>query len=434
MRKPVRIAALAVAVSVVATLAGCSSGTSSDSSSQSGPITLTYWGGNNTDKLAALWNKTHPDIQVKSQIVASGATTTTKVLTAIKAGSGAPDVVGAEYTTIPTLVAAGALTDLSKYGASSLKSKFASSYWTSVTLGSSAVYGVPTDAGPEMLFYRKDVFDKLGLSAPTTWAEYAADAKKIHDADPKQYIGTFDGTGATWFAGLTQQAGDSWWGKDGDAWTVGINGAGSRKVTDYWSNLVKQDLVDTIPMFSPQWNAALNNGTQVAWTGAAWSPGVLAGVAAKTKGKWAAAVLPQWSAGENADGNWGGGAQVVTSQSKHPKQALEFVKWLTTSKEGLTAFIDDVGIYPAANNTYGALSDPPAFLSDQKDFYSIASQALQSVTPVTYGPNTDVAYSSFSDAFGKAANSKDPASFTDALDTLQSDVKSNLSKSGYTVK
>ena len=38
------------------------------------------------------------------------------------------------------------------------------------------------------LFYNKTVFDKYGLTVPTTWAQFAADAKKLHAANPKEYI------------------------------------------------------------------------------------------------------------------------------------------------------------------------------------------------------------------------------------------------------
>lgn len=421
-----------MAAALALTTAACSS--TGTGSSDSGKVTLTFWGGANTDKVIAVWNKSHPNIQVKTDIVQGGDPLTTKLLTAIKAGSGAPDVVGMEYSTIPTLVAAGALTDLSKYGASSLKSDFTQSTWNSVTLGGNSVWGLPTDAGPMMFYYRKDIFDSLGLTAPKTWDDYAADAKAVHAANPKAYLGTFDSTQTAWFAALTQQAGASWWGSNGKAWSVDIDSAASQKVATYWGDLVASGDIDTTPMFSPAWNASLNDGTQVGWTTAVWGPGVLAGNAPDTKGKWAAALLPQWKAGDTANGSWGGGPQVVTSQTKHPKESAELVKWLTSSSAGINAFVKYVGIYPAAVNSYGALASPPAFLSEQTDFYSLAATASKEVKLVTFGPNVNVAYSAYSDEFGKAAESKNPADFLAALTAMQTTTKADLIKSGYTVK
>ena len=41
------------------------------------------------------------------------------------------------------------------------------------------------------LFYRADLFKKYGLTVPTTWAQFAADATKLHSAAPGVYLGSF---------------------------------------------------------------------------------------------------------------------------------------------------------------------------------------------------------------------------------------------------
>ena len=38
------------------------------------------------------------------------------------------------------------------------------------------------------MLYRKDIFDKHGITPPTTWAEFADAAKKLHAADPNVFI------------------------------------------------------------------------------------------------------------------------------------------------------------------------------------------------------------------------------------------------------
>ena len=59
--------------------------------------------------------------------------------------------------------------------------------WDSVDVNGQLV-GLPQDTGPMALFYNKTVFDKYQLTVPATWAQYAADAKKLHAANPKEYI------------------------------------------------------------------------------------------------------------------------------------------------------------------------------------------------------------------------------------------------------
>jgi multiple sugar transport system substrate-binding protein len=426
--------AAAIAVALTLATAACSSSSGDDSADSASVVTLTFWGGTGTEKVAEEWNRTHSNIQVKAVNVTNGQPATTKLLAAIKAGSGAPDVMGTEYTNIPTLVASDALADLSKVGASELKSAFSDSMWNAVTLGGDTVYGVPGDAGPMMFYYRKDIFEKLGIAVPKTWDEYAAAAKTIHDKDPSMYLGTFTGADASVFAGLAQQAGASWWSSEGTAWSVSIDSEASRKVAEYWGGLVQSGVIDNQPLFTPSWNAAINGGKQVGWISSVWGAGVLAGNAVDTKGKWAATTLPVWDTAQPTSGNWGGQAWVVTSQSKHPKEAYEFAKWVTTSKEGLTSLVKAVGIYPAAINAQGTTDTPPPFLSDQSDFFDLAAKSSEQIPITTFGPNVNVAYNAYVDEFGKAAKSKSQADFLTALANMQQATVNDLKKSGYTVK
>lgn len=431
MRTSLRVGAVALAAALALTTAACSSG----GSDSSGPVKLTYWAwAPNMDKVAAIWNASHPDIQVTVNKQDGGDAAVTKLLTAIKAGSGAPDIMQAEYQKIPTLVSADALVDLKDQGASDLKKDFTDGVWNAVTLGGDAVYAVPQDSGPMMFYYRKDIFDQYGLSAPKTWDEYAQDARTIHQADPTKFLGTFSSGDPGWFAGLSQQAGASWWGIDGTAWSVDIDSAATQKVADFWGGLVHEGVIDNSPMYTPAWNTALNDGTQVGWVSSVWGPGVLEGNAADTKGTWAAATLPSWDASKPSNGNWGGSSTAVTAQSKHPKQAMEFIRWLNTDPQAVKALVQVANIYPAAIDSSAALTAPPAFFADQSDFWTIAATASKEVAPFTYGPNVNVAYSAYTDAFAKAAESKDPAQFEAALTTMQSTTKNDLVKAGFTVK
>ncbi|GAA2542088.1 extracellular solute-binding protein [Winogradskya consettensis] len=422
------------AASLLLLASGCSGSDDSDTGSDAGgKVDLTYWTWTpNMDKVVETWNAANPNIHVTVNKQDGGDPAVTKLLTAIKAGSGAPDVMQAEYQKVPTLVSADALADI-KDEAGSLKDKFPESNWNSVTLGGDSVYAVPQDNAPLMFFYRKDVFDKLKIAAPKTWDDYAAAAKKIHAANAKQYLGTFSATDAGLFTGLAQQAGASWWGINGDTWSVNINDAATQKVAGYWGGLVQEGSILNTPMYTPEWNAALNDGTQVGWVSAVWAPGVLEGNAASTKGKWAAAPMPQWDTAAPKTGNWGGSATAVTTQSKHPKQAAQFIQWLNTDPAAIKLLASTANVYPATIDSSAALTSPPAFFADQADFYTLASDAAKIGNPFTYGPNVNVAYSAFNDAFGKAAESKQSAQFTAALATMQTQTVDDMKNSGFKV-
>ncbi|GAA3794024.1 ABC transporter substrate-binding protein [Cellulomonas soli] len=432
---------LKVAAALAATtllMTACSSGSDSPGTDDTaaGPVDLVFWTwAPGMDEIAAVWNESHPDIQVTVNKQDGGDAAVTKLLTAIKAGSGAPDIMQAEYQKIPTLVSSDALADLSGELSEDTASHFSDGMWEAVTLGSDAVYGVPQDSGPMELYYRADIFEQYGLAVPTTWEEYAQVAEQLHTADPTKYLGTFSAQDAGWFTGLAQQAGASWWGIDGEAWTVDIDADPTQKVAAYWGDLVEKGVIDNKPMYTPEWGAALNDGTQVAWVSAIWGPGVLEGNAPDTAGLWKMAPMPQWESGDEATGNWGGSATSVTTQSEHPAEAAQFIEWMNSSQEGVNLLVEKGSVYPAdIPGQAEALAEPPAFFSNQPDFYTIAAQIAQTVQPFQYGPNVNVAYSAYNDEFGKAAEAKSASLFTDAVTAMQTATVEDLKNSGFTVK
>lgn len=435
MRLSTGTKAAAIIASAALLMTACSSGGGSDAPAADGPVELTFWTwAPNVDKVVETWNAANPDIHVTVNKQDGGDPAITKLLTAVKAGSGAPDIMQTEYQKIPTLVSADALADISGEVAD-LADQFPEGVWNDVTLGSDAVYAVPQDSGPMQFYYRADIFEQLGLSVPTTWDEYAATAAALQAADPTKYLGTFSATDAGWFTGLSQQAGASWWGIDGDAWTVAVDDEATLKVADYWGGLVESGVIDNKPMYTPEWNAALNNGTQIGWLSAIWAPGVLEGNAPDTAGLWKMAPMPQWDAAKPATGNWGGSATAVTSQSKHPAEAAQFIEWLNASQEGVDLLVEQTGIYPAnIPASAEALSEPPAFFANQPDFYEIAAQTAKTAGSFTYGPNVNVTYSAYNDEFGKATEAKSQAAFTAAVEAMQKVTLEDLKSSGFNVK
>ncbi|MBE8470358.1 ABC transporter substrate-binding protein [Streptomyces justiciae] len=430
-----RVAASTVAVALGATaLAACGSD-DDDAKTESGPVSLTYWTWTpGMDKVVDLWNKGQgkkDQITVTVKKQASGDTLVTKILTAHKAGK-APDLVQAEYQALPTLVSNDALADISK-NVGDAKGKFAEGVWQQTTLGTDAVYAVPQDIGPMMFYYREDLFKKYGLTVPTTWDEFAETARALKKKSPDTDLTTFSANDSGLFAGLAQQAGAKWWTTEGDKWKVGINDAATKKVADFWGGLVKEGAVDNQPMYTPAWNKALNTGKQIAWVSAVWAPGTLTTAAPDTKGKWAMAPLPQWTAGENKTGSWGGSSTGVTTDSKHQEAAAKFAAWLNTDDQALTALAKESGIYPAATNaqTSGAFAQAPEYFSNQADFYTKAAEIAKTTAPSAWGPNVNVAYTAFNDAFGAAAKNK--SDFAAALDKMQDATVADLKKQGFGV-
>jgi multiple sugar transport system substrate-binding protein len=440
-RRTTRIGALAVAAVLAAGVAaGCSSSssstpssTSSASSASSGgqKVTLSFWTWvPNIDKVVAIWNKAHPDIQVQVQVQAGGDEELTKLLTAAKAGD-PPDLAQVEYQALPTLVSSNYLANIAAE-TSGLSSDYPSGIWNQVTLGTSEVYGVPQDAAPMAFFYRPALFAKYKLTVPTTWAEFLADAKKLHSEAPGVYLSTFSSQDPGEFAGLAQQAGAQWWSASGSTWQVGINDAASQKVFSFWQQAIATGGVNNQPQWTAAWNKGMNDGQYVGWVSDVWAPTDFPSVSGSNAGKWVMTALPQWSAGQDVAGNWGGSSTGVLAASKHQQDAAEFATWLNTNPTATAALASISGIYPADTAAEAALSSPPSYFSNQSDFWSLAKQLSGTSSQVTWGPDVNVAYSDWTTDFGTAATSK--SSFLTALGQVQSAVLGDMKKSGFTVQ
>jgi multiple sugar transport system substrate-binding protein len=426
----------ALALLSLALIAGCGGDSDDDQApapaERSGePVQLTFWSwAPNIAEVVDIWNKKNPDIQVKVSQPAQGDDLMTKLITASKAGN-APDLAQAEYQALPSLLMSEVVADISDH-VEPIQGEFSEGTWALVTFGD-AVYGIPQDVAPMMLFYRKDLFKRMGLEVPTTWDGFAETARQVREKDPDRYLTTFSANDPGWFAGLSQQAGAEWWAVDGETWSVGIADDASRQVADYWNGMVTEDVVDDQPMYTPQWNKQLNDGTLLAWPSAVWGPAVLEGIAPDTKGKWAMAPLPQWSEGEQVAGFWGGSSTAITRGSEHPAEAAEFARWLNTDQEAVAALIGISNVYPASTDGQAApaLDDPPGFMPDDADFFARAAEISQTARGFTWGPNVNVAYQSYKDQFGRAVQRDAP--FTDALQAMQDTTVSDMEKAGFTV-
>ena len=173
------------------------------------PTELTFWTWvPNIQKEVDLFQQKYPAIKVKVVNAGQGGPQYTKLRTALKAGTGAPDAVQIEFQYIPTFSITNSLLDLRPYLTAGLKDKFVDWTWKQVTGTGGQVWGIPQDTGPMGMLYRKDIFDKYGITPPKTWDEFAVAAKKLHSADPKVSMTNLASSQAGVWMGLLWQAGD----------------------------------------------------------------------------------------------------------------------------------------------------------------------------------------------------------------------------------
>ncbi|XMN11778.1 ABC transporter substrate-binding protein (plasmid) [Streptomyces griseobrunneus] len=376
----------------------------------SGKVTLDYWSWvPGMQQAVDLWNSENPDVQVKLKTTPAGnAGTYQNLSNALKADK-APDLGQIEYDSLASFRLKSGLTDIAKCdGVTDAKAKFVDWTWSQVDFGAGGedgVWAVPQDTGPMALFYRKDVFDKLGLAAPTTWEEYEAAARKIKAAKKGQYITHFSQTDPNWLTGLLWQNKASLFEREGDNWKVTVDRPESRQVADYWQRLIDDKLVATdLQGFSPALYKSWNDGEVVSWISAAWGYSTIRDNAKSTSGKWAVAPMPQWEKGGQQAGNWGGSSTAVLAGSEHPAEAAEFALWLNTDAKALEILNREGGLYPAAKAglELPALKQPVDFYGEQKIFDVFAEASAGVDTDFTWGPTMTDTYRFLSDGTAKA--------------------------------
>lgn len=149
------------------------------------------------EKLAADFDALHPDLTVELDIVDREAWKT-QIRNALTAN--APDVVNwYAANRMRPFVDAGLFMDISDLWAEEEMTALASTKGAMTIDGKQ--WGVPYTYYQWGVYYRKDIFEELGLEEPTTWDQELANCQVILDSDRKCYtIGTkYLWTAGGWF-------------------------------------------------------------------------------------------------------------------------------------------------------------------------------------------------------------------------------------------
>lgn len=404
--------ALAATALSVGALTACSGGTTGGGSNGGSPEDIekaleeggeiTYWSWTpSAEAQVEAFQKKYPNVTVNYVNAGTNTEEYTKLQNAIKAGSGAPDVVQIEYYAFPQFALSDSLLDLAPYGFGDLSGDYSPGTWGSVDFDGK-IYGLPQDSGPMALFYNKEVFDQFDLGVPTTWDEYVAAAEKLHAADPTKFI-TADTGDSGFTTSMIWQAGGTPFQTSGTDVTIDLQDAGSKKFADNWNRLVEGGLLSDTPSWSDEWFKGLGDGSIASLVIGAWMPGVLESSVPDGAGKWAVAPIPTYD-GTPVTAENGGGGQAVTKQSQNPALAAGFLKWLNNDPESLKIFAESGG-FPS---TTAQLSDP-AFVDQESEYFGgqqinqVLTQASSEVREGwSYLPFQVYANSIFGDTVGQA--------------------------------
>lgn len=366
-------------------------------------VTLTMWDWVDSQNVVNAFEKTHPGIKIKLEMeppAASGEYP--KLFAAIKAHD-TPDIALVELDVLPQFVTTGGLLNLNNYGVSSVRSKYQPWAWNLVTFGS-GVYALPLSGGPIGYVYNKKLLAKYGLSAPTTYAQLAADAKTYHAKDPSGYLIGVP-PDASYMAMLVWQAGGSWYKIQNNKWVVSFTSPVDHKIADYLQSLVDAHDVYTQNDWTTPWYHALATGTLASYVGPQWGDALLTSDVAVQAGNFRVAKSPQWQAGQSSGAQQGGGSLVVFKDTKYPKQALQFIEFMQNNPSAIKMNIDAGYGWPltkAGNGSPALITANSSYFGGQHVGSLFAKSNASTRQNWQWGPNMETVFSEFGTGLASA--------------------------------
>ena len=121
----------------------------------------------------------------------------------------------------------------------------------------------------------------------------------------------------------------------------------TQKVADYWGGLVQEGVIDNKPMYTPEWNTALNTASRSAGSVPSGAPACSRATPAQRTASGQAAPMPQWDAAEPCHRQLGRVLHRGDRAVQELDAAAKFATWLNTDAEAVAALVTETGIYPA---------------------------------------------------------------------------------------
>ncbi|MEE1075166.1 MAG: extracellular solute-binding protein, partial [Acutalibacteraceae bacterium] len=197
-----------------------------------------------------------------------------------------------------------------------------------------ACYALPDTQLFFCMFYRKDIFENLGLEVPKTWDEFIKTSAVIQRNNMEIYIPYTQIATSTvvnqgigilnLYPTLMQQSGLSLYNKDRTATT--LSSADAINVFEYWTRMYS----DYKFVKESDFYNRFRMGLMPLGISAYSTIFTLEEMAPEVQGKWAIAPVPGFSEQSNTIAGGGGGCSIV-QKSPNKESAWEFLKWWTSA-------------------------------------------------------------------------------------------------------
>ncbi len=337
----------------------------------SGSIVVSGW--NNAAPKAVMdqFKQAYPNISVKFEDIGA-SDYLPKLLTALRAGTGAPDISFLQDSDAPE-VWKMPVADLTTCMKANLKD-FPDYKVKNISRPDGTIQAVPWEAGPVQLMYRRDTFEKYGIDAAslTTWEAYIAAGKKlVQDSNGAAHMMMSNQTPPPSglesmtqdFVGLTQQNGGNFFDAEGNPTFKDPKVVEALELVKKFRDegITLNDVASDQAGYDP-----LKSGAVASWIAPTWWKYYPQTFAKDTAGKWGGVPLPAFAEGGARSTNLGGTSLVIPSQTKNGVAAWTFLNfWLMRVESRKLSFEDGGGLF---ENIYAPAANDPLFTAPDKFF------------------------------------------------------------------
>ncbi|MEV5896608.1 extracellular solute-binding protein [Nonomuraea fuscirosea] len=362
-----------VLAAAVVLLTGCGGGGGEAAPQQSAggspaKVTLEWWHLSTAEPLKSLWAQRAKEFEAKNPHVTIKATVLENEaykakLTTITQSGKAPDVFASwGGGVLKQQIDAGLVKDISADVADVLPN-FTPAALSAYQLDGKT-YGLPTDIGMVGFWYNKKLFEKAGITeAPATWSAFLEDVKKLKAA----------GVTPIALAGKEKWPGHYYWAY----LAMRIAGLDALKQAATDHDFTKPDFVaagqqvkalaDLQPFqkgflgaaySTPDGQSAtVSNGKAAMELMGQWAPSVQADAGKGLGDDLGFFAFPSVEGGKGSAGDAFGGGGGLTVGTDAPKEAVEFVKFMTEMGNHSKA-VESGGVLPVLKGEESAVKDP----------------------------------------------------------------------------
>ncbi len=311
----------------------------------------------------------HPDLDI--YINKNGSNLQTRLLLALSAGSGIPDVSQLQEREAAKYTRTGRLTDLTDW-ASPYREQFVPAFWDSCVY-EGRMYALPWDVGPCAVYYKRWIFEEYGLDPWTieTWDDFVAMGVELKERSggKVRMLPLSEANLIEMLQILMQQNGGNVFDVQG---RIVLDSPQNRQVLALMRQMLDTGINADLTPYSPEWEASYQTDNVACYPNAVWAVAALKQAAGDTAGKWGVFPMPAFEKGGIRTSNLGGSVLIIPRESEVAEEAWSFIEFANCTVEGQIEQFREQGLFPALITAY----DHPYF--DEKDPF-FADQAVNKV-------------------------------------------------------